>query len=205
MNGLVINLKRRKDRWDKFISKCPDFFSITKVNAIDALNLNLDSISNSSLLVNKPWKKSKAEIACLLSHRKAWGIAKTLNEPTCIFEDDAYPYDDFSIKELPKKFDVIYLGFRPDWEQKRLTQYFNTEDKIIHFPDHFDIKNRRMSPFAFSYILSPQAAAYLCNSFDNQSFQIPPADHYIDRVLENKFLYTPLKFYMCSKLSSDIQ
>lgn len=205
MNGLVINLKRREDRWKKFISKCPDFFSVVRVDAVDAKNLELDSISNTSLLSNKPWKKSKAEIACLLSHRKAWGVAKTFDEPCCIFEDDAHPYENFSINNLPEDFDVVYLGFRADWEQKRLTQYFNTENKIIDFPDLFDLKNRRMAPFAFSYIVSPRAAACLCDSFDKEIFEIPPADHYIDRVLQRKYLHTPLKFYMCSKLNSDIQ
>jgi GR25 family glycosyltransferase involved in LPS biosynthesis len=205
MNALVINLSRREDRWEIFISRCPGFFSVTRVEAIDAIDLNLDEISNPSLLSDIPWKKSKAEIACLLSHHKAWSIAKSLDQPCCIFEDDAYPYDDFSIKNLPTDFDVIYLGFRADYEQKRLTQYFNHEDIIIDFPDHFDTKNRRMVPFAFSYIISPKAASYLCDCFDSGEIEVPPTDHYIDRVLKYKHLYTPLKFYMCSRLNSDIQ
>ena len=39
---------------------------------------------------------SNGEIACALSHRKAWGIAAKSNSPTLILEDDVLLSDDIS-------------------------------------------------------------------------------------------------------------
>ena len=53
------------------------------------------------------------EIACFLSHRKAWTECANLNEPVMIFEDDAVITSDFDeqyYNSLAKEYEFIYLS-----------------------------------------------------------------------------------------------
>ena len=88
MNTLLINLEHSKERL-KFqtnqLEKLGISFSVLKAVSLEDINqAEYEKIS-------QDWERPlrRAEVACFLSHLKAWKEVVTLNEPMLILEDDA--------------------------------------------------------------------------------------------------------------------
>ena len=89
MKKIVISLKRRQDRKVEFKKNNLKDFKYLK--AIDYKTLN-----NKNFKVDENFRDPflnrqtlKSEVACFLSHKKAWEECQRLYEPVIILEDDA--------------------------------------------------------------------------------------------------------------------
>ena len=88
----VINLKERKDRWDKVVNNFNDF----KLLRIDAV------------------KHDNGAVGCFMSHQKAISLAKSLKlKYIFVLEDDCIPTENFK-----ERFKIIkeYLNSNNDWD-----------------------------------------------------------------------------------------
>lgn len=90
---LVINLDRRKDRYDEFCMHCPfDSSIITRISGIDGKNLEESLV--------KQYKMERGAIGCFMSHLNAWKTITNNNmhdsDVSIIFEDDIFFGDRFN-------------------------------------------------------------------------------------------------------------
>lgn len=133
-NIYLINLKRRPDRYKKFMeyytSSDLKNHQLIRFNAIDGSLLNVNNVPLTDLARNelkqldnsgfrtKHYQLTKGAIGCYLSHVKLWeNILKTNTEYALIFEDDAkipsriYKIIKTEIRNVPKDWDIILLGY----------------------------------------------------------------------------------------------
>ena len=112
MKKLVISLLRRSDRkaeWQK-----NDLLDFEYVQAIDGESQIFRKIKG-----RKHWRDAfrnrkllQNEVACFLSHIKAWERCIELNKPVIVMEDDAIVnelWDESNYEQYIKHFDFIYL------------------------------------------------------------------------------------------------
>lgn len=126
-NIYVINLDRRKDKYDEFNERLSPFFdtsSIIRFSAVDGLTLNTKN-------------KRKGEVGCNMSYRQLWkniidDNSITDDDVIMTFEDDVFINDpvnfinDFTdsiikFKQIEKKNKLLYIGGR-----------FNNKYKLYH-------------------------------------------------------------------------
>jgi len=117
----VINLKRRKDRYDEFKNRCSKYFDsdlIERFDAIDGKEVKQDELFLDAL------KKctSKGVIGCFLSHVGIW--EKVIKDETLkdddiilIFEDDVFFLERIIFEN---KFKEAILDFKKLNEEKKL-------------------------------------------------------------------------------------
>ena len=105
-----VNLDRRQDRWDEFVSGIPKDWPFREIERWSA-------VDGKKLLVPHWWKQGKGAWGCFRSHYQI--LEKCLNEDinrVLILEDDAIFSDDFtakiseSIAEAPKGWGLMYMG-----------------------------------------------------------------------------------------------
>ena len=103
MKCYVINLERQKKRLKDFKAAVPKEFEVITVSAIDKLKIQAGE--NKALLFDTktfsqvvPFEPTWGEIACTLSHAKAW---------TMIAEDSSLDDDDFA---LVAEDDLIFMN-----------------------------------------------------------------------------------------------
>jgi glycosyl transferase, family 25 len=116
----VINLKRRKDRYNEFKNRCSKYFDsdlIERFDAIDGKEVKQDELFLDVL------KKctSKGVIGCFLSHVGIW--EKVIKDETLkdddiilIFEDDVF----FLERHFENKFKEAILDFKKLNDEKKL-------------------------------------------------------------------------------------
>ena len=89
LKKFVINLERREDRRDHFIEN--NNLSVEFITAVDGELEDLSMYPTREGWVdpflNRPILPT--EVACFLSHRKAWEKCVELDEPIIVLEDDA--------------------------------------------------------------------------------------------------------------------
>tara|TARA_Y100000389_G_C17471030_1_gene530920 strand:- start:5156 stop:5917 length:762 start_codon:yes stop_codon:yes gene_type:complete len=199
----VINLKRRSDRLNKFITKKDYLPEFEIFDAIDGHQLNYDNNNNleyqnniilDSKLIKKINKLKVGEIGCFLSHYFIWKKIIKLNKPCLIFEDDVNICIDFTNKlnnilkkNPPNNFDILWVGIRQSYTQNKIykEKILSNRDKFIdeHFYHYI---NEKYSPFyPYSYIISPNACKFLCDLFENKNLNYPAVDHFICSNLNN--------------------
>ena len=112
MKKIVISLKRRQDR--KKLFKNNNLKDYKYLEAIDYKTLDTKDIIIDEEF-RDPFKNRqvlKSEVACFLSHKKAWEECHRLREPVIILEDDAVindTWDEEYYEELIKKYEFVYL------------------------------------------------------------------------------------------------
>lgn len=206
--AFVINLKRRKDRIDKFLLK-EHFLTGIELEIFEAIDGQLLSYDNSfhlnylneNILNNKLIHKIKGlkvgEIGCFLSHYFIWKKIIELNKTCLIFEDDAKICNDFSLKlnnilkkGTPDNFDILWIGIRQNYMQRKIYNQTikSNENKLIH-NHYYHYENSRHNPFyPYCYIISPNTCKYLCNLFENENRFFPAVDHFICFNLKNNYI-----------------
>jgi len=188
MKKLVISLDRRQDRKKLFnLNQLEDF------KYIRAIDYKTENFRNIEVDVNwkDPFKDRpilKSEVACFLSHKKAWLECIRLNEPVIILEDDAVinnKWDEDYFKELIDTYDFVYLQRNE-----------NEPDKVISIDDKLE---KPFYPYNLtSYIITPRTASTLIYNIN----KIIPADEYVPSMI-NKFNTVALKEDACNQLSRD--
>jgi len=112
----VINLDRRRDRWENLLAAEPELASATRLPAVDGKTLTLTPALYQLFRHNQfEWKKGV--VGCALSHMMAWSTAEKENAPyTLILEDDVRFQAGWrtiwneAADHIPKDADLLYLG-----------------------------------------------------------------------------------------------
>jgi len=205
-NKFIINLQKRADR----IKKIKDNGYIKNYEifqAIDGKKLNLDNnenliYNNNNILLKKNMiDKIKGlklgEVGCFISHYTVWKKVIKLNKNCLIFEDDVRVVKDFDDKldsilqnELPKDFDLIWLGIRQSYVQNKFfkERIEPNKNKIINNHFFHYINPHRDTFYPYSYIISPKTCKFLCDKFENDNLKFPPVDHYMSSNLKNNYI-----------------
>ena len=114
----VINLDISKDRLDYMTHQCKKAkINITRWPGVNGKNLDLNNLRIKNILDDSNRNLLKGAIGCSLSHIKLWNhIQKKKDEIVVILEDDCiiprdfYNKFRFYIEQVPKNWDIIYLG-----------------------------------------------------------------------------------------------
>ena len=189
MKKLVISLQRRTDRKKEFYKN--NLINYEFIEAIDYKRLNNFIVDENfrDPFKNRPVLKS--EVACFLSHKKAWEKCLELNEPVIILEDDAVinkHWDEKYYTSLINKYNFIYL-------QKNE----NEPTEVISIDDKLEIPSY---PYNLTgYIIKPSTAKVLLNNIN----KIIPADEYIPKLMREYILteVVSLKEDSCNQLSRE--
>lgn len=191
MKKLVISLLRRPDRKSEFQkNNLKDFKYVEAVDGSQEIfrhiNSNfIDPFRNRPLLQN--------EVACFLSHIRAWQDVMELNEPCIIMEDDAIINENWNeelYEEKIKEHDFIYL-------QRNENEPENTKSIDLHL-------ERPSYPYNMTaYVITPKCAMYLINRVDYQDFK--PVDEFLPEMInDSKLDIVALKIDACNQLPREM-
>ena len=160
MKIYAISLKQQIDR--QIVLKAY-FKDVEIVDAIDKVN-----IKRTKYLKN-------GEIACFLSHMKVWKMVSEQdhNDWVLVLEDDAKPKKDWklildeALKEVPKKYGVIYLGGGRKDTVKKIIERKNIKNKFQFHENkslgkYTEVCNPVLQTHA--YMINPSTAKHLLNS-----------------------------------------
>ena len=160
MKIYAISLKQQTDRQEVL----KEYFDNVKfVDAIDKVNIK-----------RKKGLKN-GEIACFLSHMKVWKMVSQQDhdEWVLILEDDAKPKNDWKVKldealkELPKKYGVIYLGAGRKDTVKKIIDRKNIQNEFKFHENkslgkYLEVCNPVTQTHA--YLIKPSTARHFLNS-----------------------------------------
>jgi GR25 family glycosyltransferase involved in LPS biosynthesis len=127
----IINLDRRRDRWDSISKKLQDI-NIIRYPAIDGSKLK-NSEQLQRIFDNNDYNMRKGMVGCALSHIKLYIDLYNSNDNIyCIMEDDIKLSSRFREKliylysKLPDNWDICYLGCHL-WKQYKNEEFLNQE------------------------------------------------------------------------------
>lgn len=192
-DAYVINLDRRRDRYEAFVANHSDFASkVRRVPAVDGRSLELTPAIRRLLRPNDFfWKKAIA--GCALSHLQIWyQLAHESAEANAylIMEDDVKMSDGWqrqwrmASQALPEDWDVLYLGgvlppnkpglstvkerVNDHWCRVAPNQIFNQPYPTRYF--HF---------CNYAYVLSRRGAQKIMNIIEGRDGFYTSGDHMI--------------------------
>ena len=117
----VMNLKRRRDRLDRFKAFNGELnMEFHVVEAIEGSEVDCQTLLQSGLIDESFRDYSRGDIGCAFSHRALWMKSLEMDQSILILEDDAVLRSDFVerllrvIEELPDHWDVVLLGYNFD-------------------------------------------------------------------------------------------
>ena len=149
----------------------------------------MDAVTPNDLLASQldkyrfSWARplSNGEIACALSHRKAWEIAAKSNNPTLILEDDVLLSDDISkvLQALINGPDLSYISLE-FYDQNKLLG----TPKVLTPTDYSISRLFKDRGGAAAYVIWPKAAQHIVNT---QTKSLPLADAAINLTMGLKF------------------
>ena len=203
MERSVISLKRRPDRWDKFLKEVDKskLYSFIKYDAVDG-NLEKEYIKNLFKGWSISWRNySFGEGGCAISHLNLWQRCIITNKPIIVFEDDVKFCDSFEkvlkevlqeINERDKDWGIIWLAwhtgkFLPD-SSTSLTVRLCPKD--LHSTSYHSLytnmdtytlyKEYKITGWfgagTAAYIISPKAAYILYQNIKTYGFVTPVDD-----------------------------
>lgn len=169
MSFYVINLERRKDRWEKF-TQLPEYKQLRckKYNAIDGKKL----VSTPQLQIifdNNDYNMKCGMVACAMSHIDLY--IKLLNDTTndfyCIFEDDIKFCNNFIKKftncliQLRKNsdWDLLYLGHH---SKNKKPEFDGTENVFLQKKSAEESLKESLGG-TFAYCITKKGAEKLLN------------------------------------------
>ena len=187
INALVINLKSSSDRLEFQKNQLASLnINYSIVEAVEATQINEDSYQRQSKSWERPLRRS--ELACCLSHLKAWDTVLRNNKPYLILEDDAILHKDTlsALNTMSDKQNYDCVNFETRNRKKIISK-----TKIPLFDEYTLSKIVYNKSGAAAYLLWPSGAkilsyyyekngaaladAILANCNNLQHFQIEPA------------------------------
>ena len=193
MKKIVISLIRRPDRKVSFQQNKLDNFEY--LEAIDGQQETFRNIQSRKDWVD-PFRKrplQQNEVACFLSHIKAWQRCIDLNQPVIVMEDDAiiksYIWNEELFMSLIKVHDFVYLQRNE-----------NEPNKVVSVNKHVEIPKYPYNMTA--YLIKPTTAQTLLKNVDYQDFI--PVDEFMPEMLETNLDIVALKEDACNQVSRDI-
>ena len=176
MKTLVINLKHRQDRLEKFKENNQDYITYDTIKAVNGYDVSYDDLLKMGFDVDHDWidpilktPLTRGEVGCFLSHWKAWKQCIKLNEPVLVLEDDAIVTEKFSYDELYRMrrqgYNFIYLGW------KEMSKSIPIDDKFV----------QPVYPYwGLAYMITPESAKILTE----ERPEIIPVDEYLPKMIE---------------------
>ena len=176
MKTLVINLKHRQDRLEKFKENNQDYITYDTIKAVNGYDVSYDDLLKMGFDVDHDWidpilktPLTRGEVGCFLSHWKAWKQCIKLNEPVLVLEDDAIVTEKFSYDELYRMrrqgYNFIYLGW------KEMSKSIPIDDKFV----------QPVYPYwGLAYMITPESAKILTE----ERPKIIPVDEYLPKMIE---------------------
>ena len=193
LKKFVINLERREDRRDHFIEN--NNLSVEFITAVDGELEDLSMYPTREGWVdpflNRPILPT--EVACFLSHRKAWEKCVELDEPIIVIEDDAIINETWDEEYYEKVID--------SWDFLYLQRNENEPEKVYKIDDRLE---RPWYPYnTTAYVIRPKGARKLLKT-DILS-GIIPVDEYLPEMIQNhSFNALALSQDACNQASVDI-
>lgn len=191
-NAFVINLKKRKDRLQKFMKNNHNLHNIN-IHIFEAIDLHNSIVNNNKTIYNNhqfdnrfinKFKGKIGEVGCFLSHYLLWKECIDRNEEILIFEDDCIVFDNFHIlnsvlkkENVPNDTEIIWVGTYQPSKQHR-----DIYPKIIDFTKHFHkiCLDYKQSIYTYCYIIYPKTAYKLCKIIEETScMQYNAVDHFL--------------------------
>jgi hypothetical protein len=176
---VVINLDRRKDRWDALQQK------LSKLNWPFKLPERFSAYDGSKLPTPVGWTYGSGTWGCLLSHREVLGRAIADGvESILVLEDDIFFSDDFETRVVS-----FLKGLPADWDQIMLGgQFFDTSKAYDISPE---VRQVSLCHRAHAYAVRGNFMRYmyskLCSSYGH-------VDHIMNTFQDRYKVYTPRTF-----------
>jgi GR25 family glycosyltransferase involved in LPS biosynthesis len=221
----VVNLKRREDRWSKFVKEHDSTLNskYSRFNAIDGKDVVLTEQEKNIFNIPHDFKGKRfptlthnyqsGVIGCALSHIKLWKelLINDKIEYFIVLEDDISIVTNFQDKwndvysYLPNNWDLVYLGFNDD-------KYY---PKDIYFNQYLKkmvgTTNRFNGGGTYGYCISKDGAKKLLEFVNKNGIKVP-IDHFMIDNFDNLDVYITQPHLVFSKVygkdgnnDSDIQ
>jgi tetratricopeptide (TPR) repeat protein/GR25 family glycosyltransferase involved in LPS biosynthesis len=117
----VINLVRRPDRRERFLSRHADHgLDIAVFDAVDGRGLDRPALVTANVIADPAVQFNNSAIGLAMSHRSLWQLCRDRDAPLLVFEDDAFisrAVAGFTARikqELDGRCDLLYLGYNMD-------------------------------------------------------------------------------------------
>lgn len=190
--AFVINLKKRKDRLQKFMLNYKNLkdMNIHVFEAIDPHNFieNKDktickNYQFDNSIIDK-FKGTIGEVGCFLSHYLLWKECIKRNEEILIFEDDCIVSDNFYILNSALKYkenisndtEIIWVGtYQPSKQHRDIYPKIKDFTKYFH-KIHLDYKQ---CLYPYCYIIYPKIASKLCKIVEETNMNLHAVDHFM--------------------------
>lgn len=182
MKVLLINLDQSKDRLAQQQAQFKDLgLEFERLPAISINDFSEEEYKRMAFGGQRPLKQS--ELACFLSHKKAWEYVVEHNEPCVVLEDDAILVKDFKniLMDLKNIEKVDYVTFEVHGRKKTLSKdhrYLLLQAQYKLFELHIDRSG------AAGYWLTPKGAKILLNFMQERAIGL--ADEFIHSCYELK-------------------
>lgn len=175
MKILIINLEQSKDRLEQqHIQFSKLGLTFERLSAVSIQDFNEAEYKELAFSGQRPLKQS--ELACFLSHKKAWQHVVSVNEPCVILEDDAVLVKDLKIilAQIEDLNDVEFVNLEVHGRKKivsKLPIYQLDNDKFQLYHLYQDRSGTG------GYIIFPQGAQRLLDYMKQRSIGL--ADEFI--------------------------
>ena len=222
----VINLERRKDRWDAFIKHAGKIGlkDYKRFDATDGKKLVIDQEISKIIhikegFVGKRWPHLThnywaGTLGATLSHFRLWKEASVTNKDYIVFEDDIILDDHFVQKwndiyaniKHDSKWDILYFGFNDDEYGESLYGDVFVHPGVMKFSPVM----RLYGGGAYGYVLRPKGAKKLIELVDKLGIQ-QPIDHFMIDHFDTLCVYKTVphlvkaKIYGINNTDTDIQ
>ena len=199
MKKLVISLLRRPDRKVSFQKN--DLSDFQYLEAVDGHQELFRDISGRKDWIdpfkNRPLQQN--EVACFLSHIKAWKKCIELNTSCIIMEDDAIindKWDEEYFEKTLEQHDFIYL--QRNENEPRFADSIDDKLEVPFYPYNMT-----------AYAITPAFAKWLLTNVDYQDFI--PVDEFMPEIIKEiksdqlyEYSVVALKDDACNQISRDI-
>ena len=182
MKILLINLDKSTDRLEQQRNQFNELgLEFERLPAVSIHDFSDDEYKKMAFNGQRPMKQS--ELACFLSHKKAWDYVVEHNEPCVVLEDDAILVKDFKniLEDLESIENVDYVTFEVHGRKKTLSKkplcsLIQAQYKLFEL--HIDRSG------AAGYWLSPKGAKILLDFMHERAIGL--ADEFIHSCYELK-------------------
>lgn len=174
MQVLLINLDNSSDRLDKQTMQFNHLgIPLTRLAAISVNDFDDDTYQKLAFSGQRPLKKS--ELACFLSHKKAWQCVLECNKPCVILEDDVVLVQDFKqlLDDISKLTNVDFINLEVHGRKKTISK-----QPVYSLTNNYQLYSLFIDRSgAAGYVLFPSGARILLDYVNQRAIGL--ADEFI--------------------------
>lgn len=180
MKILLINLDKSNDRLEQQITQFKDLdLAFERLAAVSIHDFSEEEYKRLAFGGQRPMKQS--ELACFLSHKKAWDYIVEHNEPCVVLEDDAVLVKDFKkiLEDISNLKHVDYINLEVHGRKKLVSK---KEDHSIVNEKYRLLKIFMDRSGTGGYILYPSGAQILLDFMNKRAIGL--SDEFIHSCYE---------------------